>query len=247
MTDLILRDWNGKKIRHREDGFMSLTDMCQACGKLYSDFRRLKSTQEYLEVLTAKHYGDSHSGPIESNIGGSPEKTGTWGDRRVALRLAQWLSPQFALQVDEWIEELLTTGNVNIGDEPEPEPAQKTLPGTSLERWAELIAALPGLANSPIVMSALQSRVAEELSGTRFGGARSANPIDTPIILTVRANQLGCHHSAIGNGSLLGKYIVACGFESLGKEQHGRYSVNTYRQSPELDQAIIDFCNGAVE
>jgi hypothetical protein len=239
MSELILRDWNGKSIRHREDGFMSLTDMCQAGGKLFGGWMRLESTKEYLEVLRNKHYADLHNGPIEVNVGGSPETTGTWGDRRVALRLAQWISPHFALQVDEWIEELLTTGNVNIGPDPIPEPEPKALPGTSLERWAELIASLPGLANSPIVMSALQCRVAEELSG-----ARSAMPVDAPILLTVRANQLGCSHSAIGNGSLLGKYIKACGFEPLGKEQHGRYPVNTYHPSPELDQAILNFCDG---
>lgn len=120
---------------------------------------------------------------------------------------------------------------------PNPEPEPKSLPGTSLERWAELIAALPGLANSPIVMSALQCRVAEELSG-----CRAANPVDTPILLTVRANQLGCPHFTIGDGSMLGKYIIACGFEPIGKEQHGRYKVNVYRPSPELDAAIVDFC-----
>ena len=240
MPNLILRDWNGKSIRHREDGFMSLTDMCQAGGKLFGHWHGLKSTQEYLDALIRKHYRDHDNGPIESNVGGSIETTGTWGDRRVALRLAQWISPHFALQVDEWIEELLTTGSVNIGPEPIPEPEQKSLPGTSLERWAELIASLPGLANSPIVMSALQCRVAEELSG-----CRSDTPIDAVILLTVRANQLGCSHLSIGNGSLLGKYIIACGFEPLGKEQHGRYPVNVFRQSPELDSAIIEYCNGA--
>ena len=240
MPNLILRDWNGKSIRHREDGFMNLTDMCQAGGKLFGHWHGLKSTQEYLDALIRKHYRDHDNGPIESNVGGSIETTGTWGDRRVALRLAQWISPHFALQVDEWIEELLTTGSVNIGPNPIPEPEQKSLPGTSLERWAELIASLPGLANSPIVMSALQCRVAEELSGFR-----SDTPIDAVILLTVRANQLGCSHLSIGNGSLLGKYIIACGFEPLGKEQHGRYPVNVFRQSPELDSAIIEYCNGA--
>ena len=66
-------------------------------GKLFNDFGRLKATQEYLEALTAKHYGNSRNAPVESNVGGSPETTGTWGDRRVALRLAQWISPEFAL------------------------------------------------------------------------------------------------------------------------------------------------------
>lgn len=38
MTNLIVREFNGKKIRHREDGFMSLTDMCQAQDKRLNDW-----------------------------------------------------------------------------------------------------------------------------------------------------------------------------------------------------------------
>jgi len=66
MSNLILRDWNGKSIRHREDGFMSLTDMCQAGGKLFGNWSRLQSTQEYLMVLTEKHYSDLNSGLLKS-------------------------------------------------------------------------------------------------------------------------------------------------------------------------------------
>jgi len=119
------------------------------------------------------------------------------------------------------------------------EPEQKALPETSLERWTELIASLPGLASSPIVMAALRNRVSEELSG-----GRGATPIESPILLTVRANRLGCPHSAIGNGSKLGKYIIARGFRPLPEQElHGKYWVNVYNPSPELDDAIITYCN----
>lgn len=121
------------------------------------------------------------------------------------------------------------------------EPEQKALPETSLERWTELIASLTGLASSPIVMAALRNRVSEELSG-----GRAATPIESPILLTVRANRLGCPHSAIGNGSELGKYIKRRGFRPLpDQELHGKYWVNVYNPSPDLDNAIIDYCNGA--
>lgn len=103
MSNLILRDWNGKSIRHREDGFLSATDMCQAGGKLFGHWHSLKTTKEYLEALKLKYYLDLSANPVESNVGGLPETTGTWVDRRVAIRLAQWISPTFALQVDEWV------------------------------------------------------------------------------------------------------------------------------------------------
>ncbi|MBW4666456.1 MAG: KilA-N domain-containing protein [Cyanomargarita calcarea GSE-NOS-MK-12-04C] len=113
--NIIPRNWNGRTIRQREDGYWSATDMCQACGKLWGDWSRLSSTKEYLKVLQNKHYADSHNGQlIDSSVGGTPETTGTWVYRKVALRLAQWLSPEFAVQVDEWVEELLTTGKVEL-------------------------------------------------------------------------------------------------------------------------------------
>ena len=116
------------------------------------------------------------------------------------------------------------------------EPEQKALPETSLEKWGELIRDL-GLTKSPIVMSAFEQRLSEELSG------KSSTNIDAPILVAVRANQLGCSHKSIGDGSKLGTYIRTMGFKSLGKSQHGKYRVNVYNPSPELDEAIIRYCN----
>lgn len=42
---------------------------------------------------------------------------GTWVHRKVAIHLAQWLSPSFAVQVSNWLEELLITGKVELGNE----------------------------------------------------------------------------------------------------------------------------------
>ena len=149
MSNLILRSWNNKSIRQRADGFISLTDMCSASGKLFGNWYQLKSTQEYLKVLVAKHYCDSNNGPIEVNVGGTPETTGTWGDRRVAFRMAQWISAEFALQVDEWVEELLLTGSVNIGDGSKAEPKTQALPpAMSLKDYMEVSAAFD-LLNDP--------------------------------------------------------------------------------------------------
>jgi KilA-N domain len=117
MTDFnlvnIIREYNGKTVRQREDGYLSATDMCLAFGKLFGGWNRLESTKEYLKALQNKHYANQHNGQlVEIKVGGTPETTGTWVHRKVALRLAQWLSPDFAVQVDEWIEELLTKGYV---------------------------------------------------------------------------------------------------------------------------------------
>jgi hypothetical protein len=136
---IIARSFLGKQIRHRADGFMSLTDMAACFGKLVGDWNQLKGTKAFLKVLANKHYGNCHNGPIESNVGGTPE----------------------------------------------------------------------------------------------------AKP--SPIVLTVQATALGISQAEIGNGTQLGKYIVARGFVPLGKSQHGKYPVNFFEPSEALNAAILNY------
>jgi hypothetical protein len=97
----IVRQWNGRVIRQRKDGYLSATDMCQAANKLWGNWYRLDSTKEYLNALESRRYSDLNNGKLIDIVqGGIPEEQGTWVYRKVALRLAQWLSPEFAVQVD---------------------------------------------------------------------------------------------------------------------------------------------------
>lgn len=125
MNNLIVREWNGKTIRQREDGYINATDMCQACDKKFSHWWENKSTQQYLQALsesvgiTASTTTSESQGLVEVIKGGNAQEQGTWIHRKVALRLAQWLSPEFAVQVDAWIEELLESGKVELStDQP---------------------------------------------------------------------------------------------------------------------------------
>lgn len=54
---------------------------------------------------------------VEVDKGGVPEQQGTWGHKRVALKLAAWLNPDFEAWVYEVIEKLLAEGNVKLEDE----------------------------------------------------------------------------------------------------------------------------------
>jgi hypothetical protein len=54
--------------------------------------------------------------------GNNLSKGGTWGHPKVAIRFAQWCSDDFAIQVDTWIDELLTTGQVTIAQAPTRPP-----------------------------------------------------------------------------------------------------------------------------
>ena len=46
--------------------------------------------------------------------GGTPDKQGTWIHPYVAMNLAQWCSPMFAVMVSNWTFELLTKGSVSL-------------------------------------------------------------------------------------------------------------------------------------
>ena len=244
MTDLIIRAWNDKSIRQREDGFMSATDMCTAGGKLFADFYRLKATSEYLEILIQKRYGNSHNGPIEVNQGGIPENQGTWVDRRVALRLAQWISPEFALQVDEWVEELMTRGTVSIAAIPEPTPI--TL-APAIERLASLTNSLAFVGidtNNPRFKQALQ-----DLYLNTLGVAQTALPgtADKWCGVVERAKFLGYSFGTVTkHGSALGKWvkprIVAEDNTTEERLCNGTsQSVQIYRITDKLDAAIVEF------
>jgi hypothetical protein len=53
-TQLISRNFHGATICQRSiDGYLDATAMCKAVGKKLNDYRRLKSTQEYLEALSS--------------------------------------------------------------------------------------------------------------------------------------------------------------------------------------------------
>jgi hypothetical protein len=42
---------------------------------------------------------------------------GTFAHPDIAIQIAQWRSPKFALQVSRWIHELLTTRKAELGNE----------------------------------------------------------------------------------------------------------------------------------
>jgi hypothetical protein len=140
----IIRKWNGRIIRVREDRYVSLTDMAQASGNRVDNWFRLNGTTNYLSALSkatglpvkspfpqkSVTAGNQGFQPLVEIIqGGVPENQGTWGHPKVALRFAQWCSDDFAVQVDMWIDELLTTGSVSLA-----QSSQRQILGAYQER-----------------------------------------------------------------------------------------------------------------
>ena len=95
---------------------VNATQMCRAAGKLFGNYRRLDSTEEFLQELSSDIH-ISLSKLVVKNQGGRGTSQDTWVDWRAALHLAQWLSPTVQVQVTKWIGELMLTGRVELGNE----------------------------------------------------------------------------------------------------------------------------------
>lgn len=112
--------YNGVTILHRGDGYWNATAMCQANRKLWADYWRLGSTKEFLGELSSV-MGIPITELVQVRQAGVANLQGTWVHRRVAVHLAQWCNARFAVIVSGWVEELLTTGRVELA------PQQPTL------------------------------------------------------------------------------------------------------------------------
>jgi hypothetical protein len=105
-TQLDIRSWQGTPISRRTtDGFVNATAMCKANGKAWADYWRTDRATKYLEALsTVMGFPiTGHDGLVVSISGGTDQ--GTWVHERVAVDLARWLSPQFAVWMDGWFLE----------------------------------------------------------------------------------------------------------------------------------------------
>jgi hypothetical protein len=100
---LIHREANGSIIDQRaEDGYINATAMCKAVGREWSNYFKSPATREFLDELGSV-LPVGRTGLTHSVQGGTPALQGTWVHPQVAIHLAQWLSPKFAVQVSAWV------------------------------------------------------------------------------------------------------------------------------------------------
>ncbi len=97
-----VQEFAGNLIRQRSDGYMNATDMCKVSKKKYIDFAKNKQTAEFLKTLEDK-LNIRNEDLVIIVKEGTMQKQGTWVHPRVALYLAQWISPSFAVQVVDWL------------------------------------------------------------------------------------------------------------------------------------------------
>jgi hypothetical protein len=93
--------------------------MCQAGGKRWNNYERGERTQEYVEALQQALASENRSAPVvalnratlpavtETRQGGAAHLQGTWIHPRLAVDLARWISPAFAVWMDGWFLETI--------------------------------------------------------------------------------------------------------------------------------------------
>lgn len=90
---------------------VNATEMGKIFDKTPKDFLRNQKIKDYIVALASRQNCLVTDLQIVILGGESP---GTWMERKLALRFAQWLNADFAVWVDMKIEELLITGHTSI-------------------------------------------------------------------------------------------------------------------------------------
>ena len=86
---------------------INMTQMAKPFGKRPADWLKYDEAKEYISAIAVVR-NIVTADLIEVRQGGTPEMQGTWcNDRRIALRFAQWLSPEFSVAVDDALMRLM--------------------------------------------------------------------------------------------------------------------------------------------
>ena len=129
---LAVRVWNDTPIsRRNSDGYVNATAMCKANGREWSTYARSERTKEYIAALEAVPQF-CRTELVQSIWGGRPELQGTWIHPRLAVDLARWISPAFAVWMDGWFLE-------SIQQQQQPQPRQQLRPAIDPYRVARVL------------------------------------------------------------------------------------------------------------
>ena len=107
--NVISHNHNDTLINQRyKDGYINLTAMAQANGKLIADYLRLESTNGFLTELSGSMGIPIDQLVIRKTTGPNSER-GTWGHPQIAIHCGQWCSAVFAVLVTRWVLSWMTT------------------------------------------------------------------------------------------------------------------------------------------
>ncbi|MGA1023577.1 MAG: KilA-N domain-containing protein [Aquiluna sp.] len=119
-NQLSSRIWNETSITRRvTDGYVNATAMCKANGKHLPHYMANERTSEYLQALSGS-VGIPTDLLRQTITTGQNHLRGTWIHPRLAVDLARWISPDFAVWVDGWLLDELAGGRVSQVRETQP-------------------------------------------------------------------------------------------------------------------------------
>ncbi|TBR58990.1 hypothetical protein B4U84_24320 [Westiellopsis prolifica IICB1] len=94
----------------RSDDYVNATKWCKYFNKMWAEFKRLPEVRKWLAAFTSKH---GNIPPFETRSG---KGGGTYVHPLVAIKLAEWLSPEFDIYVKETFKRYLE-GDVDLAVE----------------------------------------------------------------------------------------------------------------------------------
>lgn len=109
------------------DGFINATQLCTVAKKHWYNYIREENTGHFLRKLADELQVSVAELHPEMAVTGS--KPDVWVHPRVALHLAQWLSPDFAVKVTKWVHDWLSGKGA---------PAQARMPYHLMRHMANL-------------------------------------------------------------------------------------------------------------
>ena len=89
---------SGIEVLVREDGYVNATALCKQANKLFKDYYKTDTTKAFLETLSSVR-NIVLTNLVQTKRGGTPQEQGTWVHELVAVNLAQWLDPKYAVLV----------------------------------------------------------------------------------------------------------------------------------------------------
>jgi hypothetical protein len=93
------------------DGYVNATAMCKAFGKEFKHYNELDTTKRFVQALSARSEIPTWD-IIITKRGGESHLKGTWIHPKLAIHLAQYLSPEFAVTVSIWIDDWINGKNL---------------------------------------------------------------------------------------------------------------------------------------
>lgn len=151
---LSVRVWNDTPIRRREgDLYVNATAMCQANGRRWVKYRESDRCKAYLDAL-AKTSEIRTFDLIQSQSG---RNGGTWIHPTLAIDLARWISPEFAVWMDGWFLEAHQLAS---------QPLQRPLDQYATRQDLQQVAAIAQLAcDTTLRLSAIIERTGCDMQG----------------------------------------------------------------------------------